>query len=536
MAKKSSTYKRTKKAPKWQLPLLLILVLVAVGFGVFIVFFSKAGSTSPQIYLTTDNNSRNATIPNSGGFTYGTTGDKIIACDWDGANGATVAAYRPSNSSFYISNTNASGNASITPFQFGDANGSYIPICGKWRNNTGPATVGLYDTKTATFHLSSSNAQGGKDDSFVFGIPGDIPLACDWEGNGTTDIGVYRPSDGTFYLGIWYGTQWVTLKSVRFGNAGGGDIPVCGNWDKTSFVSGQYNYDTIGVYRPSDATFYLRNTNSEGPRDIATPYGDVNKLLPVVGNWTGTTQTFIGAYAPGNNAPSAPTNLRVNSASTSGISLSWNAATDDGGIKGYSIYRNGVWWKNTDTTATTYTDSRDLAAGKSYSYYVVAYDNSGTTGPQSNTVTANIAAAAVVPTTPPPPTTTTTTPRLGGTIVGESINIGTTLATMCANYNAIRNGAIATYNKNITLYDAVWPGPKGYWRDQTILPSRSQYSLELAKMEALATSCSATNSTSQEIRDDIRQSISNNFAAYNVIRNNLNIMINKLNGYPPLTQ
>ena len=80
MAKKSSTYKRTKKAPKWQLPLLLVLVLVAVGFGVFIVFFSKANTNSPQVYLTTNNNSAaNATtnIGGSGGFTYGEPGDKI---------------------------------------------------------------------------------------------------------------------------------------------------------------------------------------------------------------------------------------------------------------------------------------------------------------------------------------------------------------------------------------------------------------------------------------------------------------------------
>ena len=66
-SKRANTFKRSNKRPQWQLPLLAVLVAATVGFGIFIVFFSKAGTTSPQVYLSTSNTSSVATVPNSSG-------------------------------------------------------------------------------------------------------------------------------------------------------------------------------------------------------------------------------------------------------------------------------------------------------------------------------------------------------------------------------------------------------------------------------------------------------------------------------------
>jgi hypothetical protein len=41
---------------------------------------------------------------------------------------------------------------------------------------------------------------GAADLTFVYGSPGDIPFAGDWNGNGTDTVAVFRPSTGNWYI------------------------------------------------------------------------------------------------------------------------------------------------------------------------------------------------------------------------------------------------------------------------------------------------------------------------------------------------
>jgi hypothetical protein len=51
----------------------------------------------------------------------------------------------------------------------------------------------------------------------------------DWDGNGTTTIGLYRPSTNTYYLrnSNSYGAPDITIASW----GAPGDIPVVGDWN-----------------------------------------------------------------------------------------------------------------------------------------------------------------------------------------------------------------------------------------------------------------------------------------------------------------
>lgn len=53
--------------------------------------------------------------------------------------------------------------------------------------------------------------------------------------------------------------------------------------------------DTIGIYRRSAATFYLRNSNSTGGPDTTITFGNANSY-PVVGDWNGDSVDTIGVY------------------------------------------------------------------------------------------------------------------------------------------------------------------------------------------------------------------------------------------------
>ncbi|MGB8454668.1 MAG: hypothetical protein WCD89_20355, partial [Anaerocolumna sp.] len=84
---------------------------------------------------------------------------------------------------------------------------------------------------------------------------------------------------------------------------------------------------------------------------------------------------------PGNNEiPTAPTNLSVSGSALS-ILLSWDASTDDEGVAGYKIYRDGV--EIGTTTETSYTDDIITQAG-TYLYTVKAYDADGNLSKPSN--------------------------------------------------------------------------------------------------------------------------------------------------------
>jgi VCBS repeat protein/FG-GAP repeat protein len=106
---------------------------------------------------------------------------------------------------------------------------------------------------------------------------------------GTDTIGLFRSSGNSFFLRN-SNTPGFPDISVSFGASG--DIPVTGDWDGNGTV-------TIGIYRPSDSTFYLRNSNTFGFPDLRVPFGDgPGGDLPVVGDWNGDGVTTIGVYRP----------------------------------------------------------------------------------------------------------------------------------------------------------------------------------------------------------------------------------------------
>ena len=81
-------------------------------------------------------------------------------------------------------------------------------------------------------------------------------------------------------------------------------------------------------------------------------------------------------------APTAPANLVQTGSSTTSISLSWSAATDNVGVTGYGLYLNGT---ATTPATTTNTTISSLACGTSYQLAVDAYDAAGNRSAQTTT-------------------------------------------------------------------------------------------------------------------------------------------------------
>lgn len=197
----------------------------------------------------------------------------------------TIGAYNPSTGTFFLRNSNDSGNADIDAFNIGS--GGNIPITGDW-NGDGVDTTGVYDPTTATFRLINDNADGiPVDITFAFGMPGWVPLAGDWNGDGIDTVGVYNPTTATFFLKNTNSGGVADVPAFNYGLPGW--TPIVGDWDGNST-------DTVGLYNAATATFFLRNSNSSGVADVpAFNYGIPN-WVPLAGDWNNDGFDTIGVH------------------------------------------------------------------------------------------------------------------------------------------------------------------------------------------------------------------------------------------------
>lgn len=85
-------------------------------------------------------------------------------------------------------------------------------------------------------------------------------------------------------------------------------------------------------------------------------------------------------------APTTPGNLRTTSIAATQVGLTWNASTDNVGIAGYNVYRDGSTQPLAQPTTTSFTDTT-VSANTSYSYTVAARDAAGNTSAQSTALT-----------------------------------------------------------------------------------------------------------------------------------------------------
>jgi hypothetical protein len=104
--------------------------------------------------------------------------------------------------------------------------------------------------------------------------------------------------------------------------------------------------------------------------------------------------TTVGAGAspqPDATAPSTPTGLASSNVTSSQIGLAWQASTDNVGVTGYRVYRNGSLVAT--TTATNHT-STGLSSNTSYVFTVAAFDAASNTSTQSNPLAVTTAASS----------------------------------------------------------------------------------------------------------------------------------------------
>ena len=150
-----------------------------------------------------------------------------------------------------------------------------------------------------------------------------------------------------------------------------------GTWvpiDVTSYVTGEGTYSFgITTVNSSTQSFAAKESGSNG------------------------AQLVVNLNIPDTQAPSTPTGLTATASSYSEVDLNWQAATDNVGVAGYTVYRNGSTLATVSGTTLAYSDMT-AQANTTYSYTVDAFDQVGNHSAQSSPVSV---------TTPPPPSSLT---------------------------------------------------------------------------------------------------------------------------------
>jgi hypothetical protein len=201
-------------------------------------------------------------------------------------------------------NPSLSGNGTVLAFQSNannlvagqnDANGSddiFVHVAGGGGGGdvAPPADFdGDGDTDISVFRPASNTWFVRNGATVSFGASGDIPVPCDYDGDGDTDIAVFRPS-----VGGWY----VQNQATVFLGASG-DVPVPADYDGDGdcepalfrpAVGGWYRVGVAAVFFGLNGDIPVpADYNGDGAADIAV-------FRPSVGGWyrNGTTPIFYG--------------------------------------------------------------------------------------------------------------------------------------------------------------------------------------------------------------------------------------------------
>ncbi len=126
---------------------------------------------------------------------------------------------------------------------------------------------------------------------------------------------------------------------------------------------------------PVSAREIARNNAIYARQNNRNPYIDHPEYVNQV--WGGT------APSGDTQAPTAPTSLASTTKTSTSITVSWTASTDNVGVTGYDVYANSVLKTTVSGLTATITG---LTASTSYSIYVKAKDAAGNASASSNTI------------------------------------------------------------------------------------------------------------------------------------------------------
>jgi PKD repeat protein len=263
------------------------------------------------------------------------------------------------------------------------------------------------------------------------------------------------------------------------------------SWDASTDNVGVTGYE---VYRDGallttlagDVTSY-----TDEPVQIETAYDYTVRATDLLDNRSDASNT-ASVTIPDSTNPTTPQGLSAQVAAGN-VALSWNAASDDIGVTGYEIYRNGVLF-DTVGNVTSYTDTT-AAIETQYQYVVKALDARGNRSGASNT------ASILVPDTTKPTAPSALAAQVASQIrvdlswTASTDNVGVT------KYEIYRNGLFIAQVGNVTTFA------------DTTVQAETPYQYVVRALDARSNRSDASNTASVTVPDTTAPSAPTGLAA-----------------------
>ena len=189
------------------------------------------------------------------------------------------------------------------------------------------------------------------------------------EFSGTPRLVRVARGDGT-YLNLEFRQPWGTL----FDNFSTSDPVVNGVSIRIAPATSSIVQSKLVDANPSTSTF------SDAALGVGKTVTDPLTGVSLTTLSVGPAGASVSIQMPGGGdtqAPTGPSSLSATATSSSSVQLSWPAATDNVGVAGYRVFRNGT--QVIETTALSYLDT-GRSPSTTYAYEVRAYDAAGNVG------------------------------------------------------------------------------------------------------------------------------------------------------------
>jgi uncharacterized delta-60 repeat protein len=161
---------------------------------------------------------------------------------------------------------------------------SVVPVAISGRTDfdgDGRTDLSVFRPSDGNWYITQSSNQAFR--AQQFGVGSDQIVPGDYDGDGKTNFAIWRPSTDTWYTSLDPATNY---GAVQFGASG--DVPVPGDYDSDG-------KSDIAVYRPSESTFYLLySSNGSFHFQFWGQAGD----LPVPGDYDGDGKTDFAVFRP----------------------------------------------------------------------------------------------------------------------------------------------------------------------------------------------------------------------------------------------
>jgi uncharacterized protein YjlB len=215
----------------------------------------------------------------------------------------------------------------------------------------GKTDVAVYRPATGFWYILKSSTNFTSAGAYQWGLGTDIPVPGDYDGDGKADVAVYRPATGDWHI-LLSSTNFTSEAAYQCGVST--DIPVPGDYD------GDGKTD-VAVYRPTTGVWYILLSSTNFTSYAAYQWG-VSTDIPVPGDYDGDGKNDVAVYRP---ATGGWFILKSSTNFTTYNAYSWGVSTDipvpgdyDGdGKTDVAVYRpaTGVWYiLNSSTNFRSY--------------------------------------------------------------------------------------------------------------------------------------------------------------------------------------